>query len=350
MIKSGENISGPWVFLLLCIHGGHGLTSFPDNLVVGKSEGSVTLNCPKELKGEVKWKYERGEDVYTLDENDYDMEGHSLTLSDLGGPMLGEYSCWGQDGKLSSSYVRLDAEEEEADTTESHLSCRARSYNCSFTCTWNNSEVTALRLGLGPDCLEGKPSCPWVSPDNGESKGLEGGYTFTLLHPFSASSEESTALLVTAEAIDDRSYFRETKQFYLRDIVQPDSPQDVKFRVEKQMLKVTVEPAPTWTTPRSFYPLEHEIEYRKKDDGKVERSTTGLIPREVSELRVRSRDPFVLSTWSQWSPWKNVPLKRKEKKKRICCKNKKKKCRRRHFCHNLAHDNALLVPIAMADN
>ncbi|XP_062308108.1 interleukin-12 subunit beta [Osmerus eperlanus] len=301
-----QNISGPWVFLLLCIHGGHGLTSFPDNLVVGKREGSVTLNCPTELKGEVKWKYERGQDAYTLDENDYDMEGHSLTLSDLGGPMLGEYSCWGQDGKLSSSYVRLDAEEEEADTTESHLSCRARSYNCSFTCTWNNSEVTALRLGLGPDCLEGKPSCPWVSPDNGESKGLEGGYTFTLLHPFSASSEESTALLVTAEAIDDRSYFRETKQFYLRDIVQPDSPQEVKFRVEKQKLKVTVEPAPTWTTPRSFYPLEHEIEYRKKDDGKVGRSTTGLIPREVSELRVRSRDPFVLSTWSQWSPWKNV--------------------------------------------
>ena len=88
------------------------------SVVVGKREGSVTLNCPTELKGEVTWwKHERGQDPYTLDQNDYDMEGHSLTLSDLGGPLLGEYSCWGQDGKLSSLYVLLDAEEEEEDTT-----------------------------------------------------------------------------------------------------------------------------------------------------------------------------------------------------------------------------------------
>nr|ATA63215.1 interleukin-12 subunit beta [Plecoglossus altivelis] len=298
-----QNISGPLVFLLLCIHRGQGLTSFPDNLVVGKREGSVTLHCPTELEGGVTWWHERGQDRDILDEKDYDMEGHSLTLPDLEVSLLGEYSCWGENGKLSSSHVLLEAEDEEAESTESQLSCRARSYTCSFTCSWKNSDVTALRLGLGPDCLEGNPSCSWVSPDN---KDAEGGYTFTLFHPFSAYSEESTALLVTAEAVNTRSYFRETKQFYLRDIVQPDSPQKVKCRVEKQMLKVMVEPASSWATPHSFYPLEHEIEYLNRDNGMVERSTSGLIPKDVSGLRVRSRDPLVLSTWGQWSPWKNV--------------------------------------------
>lgn len=35
-------------------------------------------------------------------------------------------------------------------------------------------------------------------------------------------------------------------------------------------------------------------------------SSSAVIPKAVSELRVRSRDDLAMSAWSKWTPWKNV--------------------------------------------
>lgn len=34
---------------------------------------------------------------------------------------------------------------------DSLLNCRAKSYDCNFTCSWRDSRFTAVRLGLGHD-------------------------------------------------------------------------------------------------------------------------------------------------------------------------------------------------------
>lgn len=51
--------------------------------------------------------------------------------------------------------------------------------------------------------------------------------------------------------------------------VQPDSPQIVKCEKMGQKMNVTIAPPPTWSSPHSFFSLEHEIEYVLKDNGDV---------------------------------------------------------------------------------
>lgn len=50
--------------------------------------------------------------------------------------------------------------------------------------------------------------------------------------------------------------------------VQPDSPQTITCQEVGHGLKVTIDPPSTWSSPNSFFSLEHEIQYRLKDDGR----------------------------------------------------------------------------------
>lgn len=123
--------------------------------------------------------------------------------------------------------------------------------------------------------------------------------------------------------------------------VQPDSPKIVNCQEVEQGLQVSISPPATWSTPHSFYSLENQIQYMLKDNGEVKASRTpqpwmiilrffyviiqrlltdmpvlcllqlqlsssAVIPRGVSRLRVRSRDDLAMSAWSKWTPWKNV--------------------------------------------
>ncbi|XP_040898964.1 interleukin-12 subunit beta isoform X2 [Toxotes jaculatrix] len=291
-----------WIFGLLLVSpiGVHGLNHFPENFIVAKRDDAnpVTLTCGAKINGPVTWKFD-GEVIEDFEDN-IQQDGQKLNVSEVDTPMLGEYSCWRGEQVLSSTYLLLEAEEEEK--LDSLLSCWAKSYDCNFSCNWSNTRYTAVRLGLGHDC-EGGKSCHWVSSSD---QLLGGGFQFELSHSLSPYAEESTMLELTAEAVVNLSILRRTKRFYLRDIVQPDSPQIVNCQEVEQDLNVTIDPPSSWSTPYSFFSLEHEIEYMSKDDGKIGRSLSTLIPKRISKLRVRSRDSLVRSAWSQWTPWKNV--------------------------------------------
>ncbi|XP_036069319.1 interleukin-12 subunit beta isoform X2 [Oryzias melastigma] len=296
--------------LLVTFGGAHGHTNFPANFVVAKRNDPhpVTLTCNTQTEEGVSWRLD-GEEV-ELD-NYVQMEGPNLKISEVDAPMLGEYSCWRGGTMLSSTYLFQELEEDVA--LDSLLNCRAKSYDCNFTCSWRDSRFTAVRLGLGHDCSEGQRSCRWETSGGGHVGELQ----FVLPHSLSPYAEESTTLELTAEAINTFYILRRTKTFYLRDIIQPDSPQIVRCQEVGHELNVTLDPPPSWSTPHSFFSLEYEIEYEMKDDGKIESSFSTLIPKKISKLRVRSRDSLVLSAWSQWTAWQNV---RKGKKNRYRCK------------------------------
>ncbi|XP_068616945.1 interleukin-12 subunit beta [Brachionichthys hirsutus] len=297
--------STPWLLgaLLVTLTRAHGLHQFPRNFVVANRNHPATLTCNTTTQEAVTWMFQSGItekknvilDKYSI------QDGTNLIMSDLGRPMLGNYSCWKGAELLSSVYLFLEAEEETE--SDSPIHCRARSYDCNFTCTWNNSGYAAVRLGLGHNCSEHGKSCRWIS----SSKQLsDGGFQFEVSHSLSPYAEESTVFTVTAEAIKNNFIRRRTERFYLRDIIQPDAPQIVKCQEMEQKLNVSIEPPSTWSTPHSFFILEHQIEYVRRDDGQVRRSLSALIPKRISQLRVRSRDSLVLSNWSHWTSWMEV--------------------------------------------
>ncbi|XP_054466310.1 interleukin-12 subunit beta [Anoplopoma fimbria] len=306
--------------LFVSLTGAHGLNLFHENYVVAKRNDakSVTLTCRTKASGAVTWKF-HGDALEDVDlEDNFQQTGLHLAVSYVDTPMLGEYSCWRGTQMLSSTYLLLEGEEEE-DSDSLSISCRAKSYDCNFSCDWTHNGQTAVRLGLGHDCSEGRRSCHWNSGD----QLVDGRFHFELSHSLSPYAEESTMLEITGEAIVDLSVVRKTKRFYLRDIVQPDSPQIVKCQEGEEDLNVTIDPPSSWSTPHSFFSLEHEIEYLLKDNGKTGRSSSILLPKGISKLRVRSRDSLVLSAWSQWTAWKNVRTGTKD----LCkCKNKARSC------------------------
>ncbi|XP_073323053.1 interleukin-12 subunit beta [Pagrus major] len=312
-----------WIFGLLLISPTtvHGLNHFPENFVVAKRDdpNPVTLTCRSKTNEAVTWKVQREEMEDVKLEDNIKQVGQNLVMTDVDTPNLGQYSCWREEEMLSSTYLLL-LEAEEEDESDSPIHCRAKSYDCTFSCKWTDSEYEAVRLGLGENCSEGDKSCQWIS----SSEKLEDeGFRFELAHSLSPHAEEITMLIVTAEAISHLSILRKTKRFYLRDIVQPDSPQIVKCQEVEQDLKVTITPPSSWSTPHSFFSLEHEIEYVLKDNGEHGFSSFALVPKSISMLRVRSRDLLVPSAWSQWTPWKNV---NKGKKNRTHCKDQAKSC------------------------
>ncbi|XP_062237956.1 interleukin-12 subunit beta [Platichthys flesus] len=308
-----------WKFglLLISLIEANGLHNFPKNFVVAKFNDAkpVTLTCNTSSDEEVKWKFEG---VELEIEDNIQQVGQNLSVTYVESPLLGEYSCWRGVEMLSSTHLLLKAEEEEE--IDSFITCLAKSYHCQFSCIFSNSEFEAVRVGLGHDCTEGGKLCHWISSGD---QNRDGGFQFELSHSLSPYAEESTMLELTAEAIVDFNVHRTTRRFYLRDIVQPDSPQIGTCQELELELNVTIDPPSSWSTPHSFFDLEHEIEYVFKDDGKIGRSLSSLVPKSISKLRVRSRDSLVLSTWSEWTPWKNV----RTREENLCkCRNTVKYC------------------------
>ncbi|KAA8592643.1 interleukin-12 subunit beta [Etheostoma spectabile] len=307
--------------LFISLTGAHGLNHFPENFVVAKRNDAnpVILTCHTTTDGAVTWKFHGEETKRDVElEDNVQQNGQNLSVSEVDTPMLGKYSCWRGKEMLSSTYLLLAPDEDE-ELDNLSFKCRAKSYDCNFSCDWTQTGQTAMRLGLGNECSERRKSCHWVSSD----RLVDGTFHFELSHSLSPYAEESTMLELTAEAIVNLSIFRKTKRFYLRNIVKPDSPQLVKCQEEKEGLNVTIDAPSSWSTPQSFFRLEHEIEYMFKDDGKTGRSSSNLIPKGISKLRVRSRDSLVPSAWSQWTPWKNVMAGEKN----LCkCKNTAKSC------------------------
>ena len=51
--------------------------------------------------------------------------------------------------------------------------------------------------------------------------------------------------------------------------VKPESPRVVQCQEVGHQLNVSIEPAFSWSTPHSYFKLEHEIQYVSRHDGKV---------------------------------------------------------------------------------
>ncbi|XP_030646295.1 interleukin-12 subunit beta [Chanos chanos] len=268
----------------------------------------------------VTWK--RSHEGHTVDLEESEVlkfSGRSLTLSDLEADLTGNYSCWSSGHPhtpLDYTYVLLDVSRDVTEAQDNTISCFAENYSCSFFCLWTHPQFIAFRLRNERD------NGSWVSSSLGG--------VFSLSHTTSPYAEELEPVRVTGEAISAELYFKTSKHFYLRDIIRPSHPEGVSCKRNDMQLNVRVEPPSSWATPRSYYPLEHEIQYQYRDNGKKAQVVQSegkilMVPLGISKLRVRCRDPLVPSQWSEWTPWKNVQKRRgKGGRERVLCRTKKR--------------------------
>ncbi|XP_061784937.2 interleukin-12 subunit beta [Nerophis lumbriciformis] len=285
---------------LISLMGAKGLEDFPQSYVVAKrnSTDAVTLPCGTTTKNDVTWTFE-GQDVEF--NGRISTDGPNLLVKYVDKPMLGKYTCLSE-GETASTFLLMEVEEEEE--LDSFFSCRARSYYCTFNCIWHHKKYRAVRLGLGPNCHDGGNECQWFK---GTTKSQDERFHFDLTHSLKPFAEERSRLELTVEAIKDYTFLQRTKKFYLRDIIQPDSPQIVSCQKGSSDINVNIRPPSSWPMPHSFFSLEHEIQYERKDDGELhchqDSSSTITIPLKITKLRVRSRDSLVRSAWSEWTGW-----------------------------------------------
>uniref|UniRef100_A0A4W4EPX6 Ig-like domain-containing protein n=1 Tax=Electrophorus electricus TaxID=8005 RepID=A0A4W4EPX6_ELEEL len=267
--------------LCLCTMRVPAVDTFPKKFTLGERRGSVTLNCHTATELPVIWKHGN----VKRPEN-----GTKLTLHDFDADLTGNYTCGYNDEVLHYTYILLDVSK---DIPGSHITCTSETFNCSYSisCRMNISGFYDFRLRNERD------NNSWVQPSK---DGV-----FYLMHSTNPYAEEKTRLVVVGEAISSSGYYvRTSHSFYLRDIIKPGCP---KFSVAKGVVDLT--PPDTWASPSSYYPLENEIQCQWRSNG--ETNTCNLVngkhvPEDVSKLRVRCRDPLLLSQWSEWTPWKNV--------------------------------------------
>ncbi|TRY99718.1 hypothetical protein DNTS_016534, partial [Danionella cerebrum] len=261
---------------------------------VGEKHSTMTLTCQTN-KENIRWRRQDSDETVEITESELQkLNGSTLTLSDLQEDQIGNYSCWSKTGLEDHMYLLLDQDQGE-----------------------------------------------WVS------RSVDG--VFFVPHLTDLYSEEQEQIVITAEAVSSKFYFKTDYSFFLRDIVKPGNPKISicgvnKEGTDQQLTNVKVTPATTWPQPYSFFPLEHQIEYQNRHDGKLE-----TIQKECSRIRVhglvrklraRSRDLLLRSQWSEWTSWINASNngskvernKTRHKKKQPHKKHQKrlKKCQKRH--------------------
>ncbi|CAM4580059.1 unnamed protein product [Leuciscus chuanchicus] len=275
------------------------LNLFPDKFKIGEKHTSVTLTC-KTDKDSVTWK--REDDTMDMDSPYEKLNGRNLTVIDLQEDQIGNYTCWSDKGLEDYTYLLLDKSKE---ATVFNINCTAETLSCTehIKCTWTSDEFTAFRLRNTRD------NGNWVS------QPVDG--VFFLPHSTNSYSEESERLLITGEAVSSCCYMKTEYSFYLRDIVKPASPAVSICTVknegsDEQIIELEVMPPSSWPQPPSFFPLKHQVEYQIRHNGELEskeweEGSKIKVEGHIRKLRVRSRDMLLLSQWSEWTSWKNVP-------------------------------------------
>ncbi|XP_072551113.1 interleukin-12 subunit beta [Salminus brasiliensis] len=301
MSKMISALSMIFSLVLLGITEVSAVDTFPENFVAVEKHSNVTLLC-RTAELDVTWQQDSEE---VLPSEYSVLKGNQLILRDFLVDQIGNYTCWRNNKIIDYTYVLSDI---SSQVTDSPISCTAETFNCTYSisCRMNHSAFIDFRLRNERD------SNSWVQRS-------ESGM-FYLTHSTNPYAEESDRLVVIGEAVSSSDlYFKFSHSFYLRDIIKPACPE-----VNVKNSKVDLQPPLTWAQPSSYYPLDHEIQCKKQDDGTVMPCTldqNDKVPRGTIELRVRCRDALLLSQWSDWTPWQNVRNRRKNSKRK---KNKKK--------------------------
>ncbi|KAM4706751.1 interleukin-12 subunit beta-like [Discoglossus pictus] len=257
--------------------------SWPVNYEEVGLHGTYTLQCDSHT--DIIWRSPEGSD----------MESH--TLHDLDEPDAGNYTCWDPQGNLITWVYLLIRHQDLS------ISCYMESLTSPvLQCTVPiDMEMSVYRVRGGESPLQEHPWVYMSSP--GEDEPLKFNVTLPKSCPF---GEQISVIDVSVEGRTETFTMSGRKSFHVRDIVTPRPPEDVAIRkLGAGNLGVSWQYPSSWPCPRPYFPLLFEIRLTNRDNTQsnvlVEGHQNLTISSIVMSLRLRCRDLYYPSRWSDWS-------------------------------------------------
>ncbi|XP_075566009.1 interleukin-12 subunit beta-like [Pelecanus crispus] len=282
------------VGLVLCLAPADALTTFPPKFQVGNLNGNMVVKCNTSER-QVTWT-QNGETEPMVE---LVAKERTLTILGLDLPATGNYSCWAGTVLLDATYVVVSSTRKE----KMNISCQAESYHGSFHCSWAGppSAVFRARLTRSNGSLG-----EWVP-----AAGSSGHFSASFMDPsFCPFAEELHPLQLELEGLSDTSYHNFSYQFFIRDIVRPDPPQNLTVQQRGEQLHLAWAPPASWSLPKSYFALLYRLQYELPNGTQVDKYVEGTEETQLRECARRARiscqDPFTNPAWSPWSAWQGL--------------------------------------------
>ncbi|XP_072353969.1 interleukin-12 subunit beta-like [Scyliorhinus torazame] len=274
------------------------IARFVDEVTIVERATTINLTCDEPPPHtEVTWKID-GEPIQA---------SRLLTLEDVDQPNAGNYTCW-QNGTLVKHTYLVVSEKDRSPIFSNAIQCRARTFDSAITCSWQTRGAAIFQVKYCRRVLRNPESnCSFIECSK---SGTDHHCHFTVKN-YSPYEEEYNPITFFVEAISSVSHQKMQKTFYMENIVKPDPPKNITVTLNKhKKMIISWEYPCDWIKPHSYFPLRFEIEYTSKKENGTEVVEEGLSKEiKVSArrymVRIKAKDRFLNSPWSEWSAWIN---------------------------------------------
>ncbi|XP_036605634.1 interleukin-12 subunit beta [Trichosurus vulpecula] len=215
-----------------------------------------------------------------------------------------------EDGIWSTDIVK----DQKEPKTKTYLKCEAKNYSGTFTCSWLTESSPGLKFSIrsskgssdprGVTCGPAVLSEEKVKIDNKEYQKYTADCQEVSACP---SAEESQPIEVVLDAIQKHKYEKYTSSFFVRDIIKPDPPRNLRVKPLKnsRIVELSWEYPETWSTPHSYFPLNFNVQVHgrgKKEKTSVTTETSVQVEcHKGKKILVQARDRYYNSSWSKWA-------------------------------------------------
>ncbi|XP_047412571.1 interleukin-12 subunit beta [Sciurus carolinensis] len=276
----------------------------------------VVLTCDTPEEEGITWTSDQSSEVLG--------SGKTLTIHVKEFGDAGRYTCHKGGEVLNQLFLLLHKKEDGIWSTDilkdpkepknkTFLKCEAKNYSGHFTCWWLTTISTDVKFSVkssrgssdpqGVTCGEATLSAERVKVEQKEYKKYSVQCQEDSACP---TAEESLPVAVVLDAVHKLKYENYTRSFFIRDIIKPDPPKNLKLKPSKtpQQVEVSWEYPDTWSTPHSYFSLTFSVKVQGKRKNKtilVDETSATVTCHKGAKIHVQARDRYYNSSWSEWA-------------------------------------------------